>query len=126
MTSDSIVADVPCNGCTACCRGEIVMLFPEHGDNPKVLAQHFDLGGKLILEQTDSGDCVYLKDGGCSVWEDRPAMCRAFDCRRHYQSFTRSERRRMVKSGIASRSVFDAGRSRLHTLKTVMTKMLEA
>ena len=114
-------ADVPCNGCTACCRGQVVALFPEHGDNLKVLSRHVDLGGAIILEETESGDCIYLQDGGCSVWEHRPAMCRAFDCRKHFQSFTRPERRRMVKDGIASRDIFDAGRARLHTLKTAET-----
>ena len=42
-------------------------------------------------------------------------MCRAFDCRKHFQSFTRQERRRMVKAGIASRDVFEAGRVRLES-----------
>ena len=115
-------ADVPCNGCTACCRGQVVALFPEHGDDLKVLSRHVGLGsGVLVLEETDGGDCIYLKDGGCSVWEHRPAMCRAFDCRRHFQSFTRPERRRLMKQGIAAREIFEAGRARLHTLKTAGT-----
>ena len=110
-------ADVPCNGCTACCREQMVTLDPKLGDDLEVLSQHFALGHMLILESTENGDCVYLDDGGCSVWEHRPAMCRTFDCRKHFQSFTRPERRRMVKAGIASRDVFEAGRVRRHTLE---------
>lgn len=91
----------------------MVILDPELGDDLSILSQHFKLGDTPILDSTENGDCVYLEDGGCSVWEHRPAMCRAFDCRKHFQSFTRPERRRMVKAGIASREVFDAGRARL-------------
>ncbi len=109
-------ANVPCNGCTACCRNQPVLLFPEHGDDPKRLSRHYAVGPALVLEEAENGDCVYLEEGGCSVYEYRPVMCRAFDCRKHYLSFTRAERRRLVRDGASSEAVFDAGRSRLHTL----------
>ena len=64
------------------------------------------------------GNCIYLGETGCSIHSRRPAMCREFDCRRFYLGFKdRSERRRMVKSGMVSKEVIDAGRQRLGTLK---------
>ncbi len=37
-----------------------------------------------LIEQGKDGRCVHLDRGalGCSVWKNRPAPCRAFDCRR--------------------------------------------
>ena len=98
-------ADVPCDGCTACCRKELVVLFPEHGDDLDALRKHHVINGVTALDRRQNGDCVYLEERGCSVWEKRPAMCRAFDCRLQFLSFTRSERRRMK----GSKEIFAAG-----------------
>lgn len=111
-------ANVPCNGCTLCCRHHnAVLLMPEHGD---VLATYdYDMvepfpgaGLMPILKRVD-GVCIYLKDGGCSIWWRSPAVCRTFDCRGWYQSMTRAERRRLVRTGLASQEVFDRGRELL-------------
>ena len=117
MTTRPPDVDVPCNGCTACCRKQIVALFPEYGDDPAILSRHVERDGVLILDEAENGDCVYLQDGGCSVWEHRPVLCRTFDCRQHFRDYTRAQRRRMVKAGLVSKEIFDAGRARLHTLK---------
>ena len=110
------IANVPCNGCTACCRNQVVVLFPEHGDDLTILSRHIDLGGAVILMDAENGDCIYLENGKCSVYEHRPAMCRAFDCRDMFRSLSRAQRRRMVRDGTGSEEIFDAGRARLHTL----------
>jgi Fe-S-cluster containining protein len=34
-----------------------------------------------VLKSKPDGSCVYLGDQGCSIYERRPQMCRAFDCR---------------------------------------------
>ena len=108
-------AHVPCDSCTACCRNQLVALLPEYGDVLDSL-QHHMLNGIPVLDEKENGDCIYLKDGACSIWERRPAMCRAFDCRLHFMQFTRTQRRRMMKEGRAAREIFEAGRKRLHTL----------
>ncbi len=41
--------------------------------------------GKASLRNKPNGDCTYLvrtgSGGGCSIWADRPLMCKEFDCR---------------------------------------------
>lgn len=39
-----------------------------------------DWAGTKVLEGTETGDCFYLKDGLCSVYEERPKACREWHC----------------------------------------------
>jgi uncharacterized protein len=83
-------ADVPCGTCTACCRAgyfvhvapddvgarrriPAALLFPAPGRPP----------GHLVMGYDEHGRCPMLSDHGCSIYEDRPRTCRAFDCRVH-------------------------------------------
>lgn len=36
--------------------------------------------GVWLLAGTKDGDCVYLKDSRCSIYEDRPQGCREWHC----------------------------------------------
>jgi len=80
-----IQSDVPCNGCTACCHGPIV-LHPSLGDDPSHYATELIEGFGLILRRNPDGSCIYLTKGGCSIWPNRPGVCRAFDCRAYARS----------------------------------------
>lgn len=73
---------VPCNGCTACCHGT-VMLHPALGDNPSEYIHERLPGIGTMLARKGDGSCIYLEKSGCSIWERRPALCRAFDCREY-------------------------------------------
>jgi len=107
-------SSVPCNGCTACCQGELVVLDPEAGDDPALyLTRQSADGAHHALQQKANGDCVYLGPSGCSIWARAPAMCRTFDCRKFFLRFNRAARRRM-KDG---KDIFDAGRARLGSLQ---------
>jgi uncharacterized protein len=111
-------ANVPCNGCTACCRHEAILLLPEHGD--RIEDYDYEMVGSIaVVRLKPNGDCVYLGEHGCTIHDRAPVICRAFDCRRFYLSRTRNERRMLASrkgTGIASREVLDAGRARLNTL----------
>lgn len=76
------MAYVPCDGCTACCRGERVILAPS--DDPStyltVPAELDDGTPALMLDHKPNGDCIYLEDGGCSIHDRAPWACREFDC----------------------------------------------
>ena len=116
---------VPCNGCTACCANDLIILHPEMGDvvsdYETVIVRHpLKSGFAHALKPQDSGKpgCRYLGSGGCTIYDRRPAICREFACRRLCKAMTRQERKRAVKSGVASKAVFDAGRKRLHTLES--------
>ena len=37
--------------------------------------------GELVLQRRSDGACVHLGEQGCTVYEQRPAVCRTFDCR---------------------------------------------
>jgi hypothetical protein len=118
---------VPCNGCTACCRDERIMLFPEHGDdvdsydtvpstmNDALRAKYGD--GRRMLRHKPDGSCIYLGEAGCTIWQRAPQICRAFDCRKWFRKFTRNERRELLHKGVMDRAVIKAAQQRLHTLE---------
>lgn len=115
-------ANVPCNGCRACCINDLIMLYPEHGDDPsqyETMEIVNPLTGKKgrALTHKPNGECTYLGPEGCTIHDRAPVLCKAYDCRRNFLKFTRAERRRLVKEGIVDREKFDAGRKRLHTLE---------
>lgn len=92
-------SDVPCGGCTACCRSaQFVHIGPDEIDTlariprellfpaPRMAAGH------MVLGYDDRGWCPMLResvDGGdardprpvCSIYEHRPRACRVYDCR---------------------------------------------
>lgn len=111
------IAKVACNGCTACCRNELLILHPEMGDDPatyETQAVTHPLTGKpaVALQQRPNGDCIYLGDDGCTIWGRHPAICREFSCVAQYLSMTRKGRRKLVALGLFSRPVFEAARKR--------------
>lgn len=118
-----LIADVPCNGCTACCHHSLIVLMPDHGD----LAESYQtqdvispINGKpaKALLQTPDGACIYIKDHGCAVYDHRPAICKSFDCRRFFLDFpNREERRRAIRNGQVDPKVVQAGAARVSSLK---------
>jgi Fe-S-cluster containining protein len=65
------------------------------------------------LKRRDNGDCIYLGEAGCTIYDRRPSVCRKFDCRIEFLKQTRNERRDRIKSGMMSREVYAAARRRL-------------
>lgn len=110
-------APVPCNGCTACCHGELV-LHPEMGDDPARyqtrLVIHPLIGAPaLALANKPNGDCIYVGITGCTIHGWAPAICRKFDCRRYVLTFgRRKDQERAVKDGIFIQEILDAARQR--------------
>src|SRR5688572_7337692 len=85
-TGDGV--DVPCGGCTACCRSSyFVHIEPDETATlrriPKALL--FPAPGQprghVVLGYDERGQCPMLVDDRCSIYEDRPRTCRQFDCR---------------------------------------------
>lgn len=117
------MSDVPCNGCTACCRHDRIVLHPERGD--RVWDYLFELADGLtpVLKRHPDGSCIYLTETGCSIHGRAPIDCREFDCRvawRDYMSIPRPIRRRLQRDfdrmGLFSKDVRDAAKARIHTL----------
>lgn len=115
------MAIVPCNGCTACCKNDLLILHPECGDDPnqyETMAVVNPLTGKdaIALKHKPEGGCIYLSAHGCTIHGLAPAICREFDCRKLFLRLSRNDRRAMIKNGLADGDVFKAGRLRLNTL----------
>jgi Fe-S-cluster containining protein len=93
---------VPCGSCRLCCSHEAIILDPRLGDlvttyETRVVVNPLD--GELAAQvlQKPNGDCIYLDETGCTIYERRPAICRVFDCRKFALKFDRPERRRLSK-----------------------------
>jgi len=114
-----IVAEsVPCNGCTLCCRNDMILLHPECGDRAsdfitQEVAHPFTGRPSLMLAKKPGPDgkpvCIYLGDTGCTIHGRAPAICRELDCGKMYSMLPRGERRRHVRMGIVDQAVLDQG-----------------
>ena len=115
-------SEVPCNGCSACCRS-VVAIQPERGDNPAdyECAINIDTSAPnrartFSLNRKPDGSCYALRNGRCTIWDKRPYICRAFDCRKLWVMLTRPERQRLIRDRYFSRDIFAAGKKRACTL----------
>jgi uncharacterized protein len=78
-----------CRRCTRCCRNNDIKINPYEAAR---LARNLGLttaefratrtrdGAGIMLKHTDTGACTFLgiENGGCSVYQDRPLVCRIF------------------------------------------------
>lgn len=86
---DALLSSVPpmrcLEGCSSCC-GPVAMTRLEEsricrsiGQSPKWLRQAMLKTFNDVVAKGDSGgSCPLLKDGRCSVYDIRPAVCRVF------------------------------------------------
>ena len=81
MAKKPAIQYVPCNGCTLCCQGDAVRLEPEDRVEDYETEPHPYIRGALMLAHKPNGECVYLAEGGCSIHDRAPSLCRSADCR---------------------------------------------
>lgn len=108
------MTDVECDGCTACCRHQLVVLMDEDLPNLAVYAYHeIDMDGTPVrmLKNRPNGDCSHLGPAGCTIYDQRPEVCRAYDCRKQFKIMPRNDRRQ-----VRSQAIWRAARERLGTL----------
>jgi uncharacterized protein len=81
-------SDVPCDGCTACCRSsQFVHIAPDEADalahvpKPLLFPAPGLPAGHVLLGYDERGHCPMLVDDRCSIYEHRPRACRTYDCR---------------------------------------------
>ena len=106
---------VPCNGCTLCCQGDAVRLEPEDLAGGYQTEPHPYIPGALMIAHKPNGECVYLKDGGCSIHHRAPSLCRAADCRGIAARFDFETARTLHALGRIDFRVWDQGRKLLET-----------
>lgn len=112
---------VDCGTCTACCRGEGIFLQP--GDNPLLYRTKpaWDPVQKRmthLIPNGPDGACTYLGETGCTIYEKRPMICRAFSCvgfvRNRLAAASKRERKELKKTGgYWAGEIWDAGMKRL-------------
>ena len=85
---DDAPADVPCGECNACCRTfhQIHLRPGEKRARKRLPGKYLSVApglppGYLLLGYTESGACPVLIGGRCTIYEDRPLVCRTYDCR---------------------------------------------
>ncbi|EAB4417365.1 hypothetical protein D7B12_18205 [Salmonella enterica] len=117
-----IEARVPCNGCTACCKGDAISIHPELGDVAAdyETVPHFipELAAKgiVMLAHTPKKECVYLSPAGCKIHGKAPALCREFDCRKFVKHLGYTRSRKLARQGAIDMAVIRAGQSRMASL----------
>ncbi len=81
-------SNVPCNGCTACCRAsQFIHIAPSETDTLAQIPREllFPAPGRpkghVLLGYDARGHCPMLIDNQCSIYEHRPQTCRTYDCR---------------------------------------------
>jgi hypothetical protein len=85
---EDTAVDVPCGDCVACCTSSyFIHIRP---DETKTLGRVPDEllvaapglpKGHVVMGYDEHGRCPMLRDGRCSIYEDRPLTCRTYDCR---------------------------------------------
>jgi len=81
-------AEVPCNGCTACCTAsQFIHVGPDDTDARAHIPAELLFpapgrpAGHDLMGYDEQGRCPMLVDGACSIYEHRPRTCRTYDCR---------------------------------------------
>ena len=81
-------AEVPCDGCTACCRSsQFVHIGPDERDTLAHIPAELVFPaprmprGHVVLGYDERGHCPMLVDNCCSIYAHRPRACRVYDCR---------------------------------------------
>ena len=79
---------VPCGTCRACCHSSyFIHIRPDERNTLKQIPKKllfpapFRPEGHLVMGYDSKGRCPMLSGSRCSIYKDRPATCRIFDCR---------------------------------------------
>lgn len=105
--------NVPCNGCTLCCKGDAVRLLPGDDKTKWATVPHASMPGELMLAHKPNGDCFYLGESGCTIHGDKPLMCMEMDCRRIASALSFTQARKFDRAGRLPIAVWQRGRSLL-------------
>jgi len=81
-------ADVPCDGCTACCRAsQFIHVAPDEADARAHIPAELLFpapglpAGHHLMGYDERGHCPMLIEDRCSIYDHRPRTCRIYDCR---------------------------------------------
>lgn len=75
------IGEVPCNGCTECCKGDAVRILPGEPEWMWKTEPHPYIPEARMLAHKPNGECLYLGKTGCTIHANKPRVCREMDCR---------------------------------------------
>lgn len=107
---------VACDGCTLCCKGDAVRLLPGDDIDSYKTERHPRVRSARMLAHKENGDCIYLGDGGCTIHDRRPQMCRTMDCRLLAAKLPPALARSLIGKKSLQASVYYRGKELMHTL----------
>jgi hypothetical protein len=93
-----------------------VRLEPEDPPGDFLTEPHPYIPGALMIAHKPNGECVYLKDGGCSIHDGAPSLCRVADCRSIAARFDFETAKSLHALGRIDFRVWDQGRKLLEQL----------
>lgn len=109
------MVDVPCGNCHLCCREDAIPVHAELGDDvslyqtkPHILPE-LASKGILMLKHKADRTCIHLGKNGCEVHDHKPAMCKAFDCRRMVKQMGYTRARKAIKKGLIGAGILNKG-----------------
>lgn len=79
--------DVACGDCVGCCTSSYYIKVRAKESRallaigPRYLDPEPTAAGDRIMGYDAHGHCHMFRNGGCSIYADRPETCRAYDCR---------------------------------------------
>jgi len=116
------VTEVPCNGCTACCRGERIILDQDEVGKYDAIPTSMEADGKTLRymlrhKQDRDKSCIYLGRNGCSIHGRQPRRCREFDCRKWLEIFSDAQIDKMLDDPMDGPTVQSALARRITTKK---------
>ena len=104
---------LPCDGCHLCCKGDLILIHPELGDDATTYKTRMIRPGVIVLEHKKNRDCIYLdmdSETGCTIYERRPGICREFSCVDFIKKFNKTELRELREKGMIGKKVIQRGK----------------
>lgn len=112
------IREVPCNGCTLCCRGDAIRMQDDDVVAEYETVPHPYIKEAYMLAHKENGDCIYLTESGCSIHERAPSLCRTADCRNIALKLDFVKARQLHLAGMLDLRVWDKGNELLKIMKT--------
>lgn len=114
-----VPADVPCGSCNACCRTfhQIHLRPGENRARRRLPREYLSSApglppGYVLLGYTDDGACPMLVGGICTIYKDRPLVCRTYDCRMYAATGVEPDREDIAAQVRRWRFAYPTGRDR--------------
>jgi Fe-S-cluster containining protein len=77
-------AEVPCGGCTGCCKSKRMFANLDKAELERFPEAVYEASiDGMVLPKHEDGTCTKLVDGKCTIYDRRPRACRVYDCRFH-------------------------------------------